>query len=601
MAAHDIKKIANDPGGLVFAHAPEGFDALVMSDIAKARSGLTVFVARDASRASAFIDAMAFFAPGVELLRFPAWDCLPYDRMGPSAGVAAERMATLTRLARGIDGKKPVLLITQVPALLQKVPPRDAVTKAAWSAKAGDEVEIADLERYFAINGYQRASTVSERGEFAIRGGVIDVFPPGAEEPVRLDLFGDTLESIRGFDRETQRSTKALLSVDLLPVSEALLDADAVARFRKGYLSTFGAPGDDPLYEAVSAGGRRAGLEHALPLLYDHLETLFDYLPAGCLIGVDYLAAEARNERLEMIDDAYDARTTVETKAHYRALEPSTLYLDAKGWDAGLDGHPHRRFTPFDAEGLEVVDMGAKLGRTFAAERAQDSVNLFEATADHARKVAGEGKRVLFASWSEGSSERLGAMLADHGLKKVALAPYWDAAKAGDPKTPMRVVLPLENGFETENLAVISETDILGDRLARPRRRRRATNFLAEAAALSPGDLVVHIDHGINRRYEGARLSTSPARLAVWNSCAADSSSTCEGRSIDLLTRRRGKWRATRSPGRRRHSRPARRLGPGTCATWPRARSHLPAASSAMWTRSIRRTVSSTNSAPATT
>ena len=142
MAANDLKQITNDPGGLVLAHAPEGFDALVMADIARARGGLTVFVARDASRASAFIDAMAFFAPGVELLRFPAWDCLPYDRMGPSAGVAAERMATLTRLARGIEGKKPVILVTQVPALLQRVPPRSAVTTAAWSAKAGDEVEI---------------------------------------------------------------------------------------------------------------------------------------------------------------------------------------------------------------------------------------------------------------------------------------------------------------------------------------------------------------------------------------------------------------------------------------------------------------------------
>ena len=138
-------------------------------------------------------------------------------------------------------------------------------------------------------------------------------------------------------------------------------------------------------------------------------------------------------------------------------------------------------------------------GRTFAAERAQDSVNLFEAAANHARRLIGEGKRVLFASWSEGASERLSGMLADHGLNDVRLAPYWQAAKAADPKQLQRVVLPLDNGFETDNLVVISETDILGDRLARPRRRRRATNFLAEATALTPGDLVVHIDHGIGR------------------------------------------------------------------------------------------------------
>jgi transcription-repair coupling factor (superfamily II helicase) len=213
-----------------------------MSDIARARGGLSVFVARDGSRASAFGDAMAFFAPELTLLNLPSWDCLPYDRAGPSAGVAARRMAILTRLARGLDAGKPSLLVTSADALLQRLPARDVVTRAGYSANAGAAVDVADLERYFAINGYQRASTVSDRGEFAIRGGVIDVFPPASEEPVRLDLFGDTLESIRAFDRETQRSTRQLKSVDLLPVSEVLLDGAAVTRFRSGYLAAFGAP-----------------------------------------------------------------------------------------------------------------------------------------------------------------------------------------------------------------------------------------------------------------------------------------------------------------------------------------------------------------------
>jgi transcription-repair coupling factor (superfamily II helicase) len=260
--AEDIKRVAGAADALELTGVPEGFDALVAADLARARGGVNVFVARDGSRATAFEAAMAFFAPELEILRLPSWDCLPYDRIGPSAGVSAERMATLTRLARGGFGKKPVLLITQAPALLQRLPPKAAVLAASYTAQVGADVDMAVLERYFAINGYHKASTVSERGEFAIRGGVIDVFPPGADEPVRLDLFGDTLESIRGFDRETQRSTRQLKHVDLLPVSEALLDADGVSRFRKGYVAAFGAPGDDPLYAAVSEGARRAGLEN---------------------------------------------------------------------------------------------------------------------------------------------------------------------------------------------------------------------------------------------------------------------------------------------------------------------------------------------------
>ncbi|MGH6963224.1 MAG: transcription-repair coupling factor [Phenylobacterium sp.] len=500
-----MRRVAEDPGRLDLVGAPEGFDALVMADIVRARKGLSVFIARDGSRMSAFADAFRFFAPNVEIVTFPAWDCLPYDRVGPSAGVAAQRMTTLSRLVRGVEAKTPVLLVTTVPASVQRVPPKSAVQRASYSARVGATVETADLEAYFAVNGYQRASTVSERGEFAIRGGVIDVYPPSAWEPVRLDLFGDTLESIRAFDPESQRSTKKLDEVNLLPVSEALLDKESISRFRSGYLEAFGAAGDDPLYATVSEGGRRAGMEHWLPLFYPHLETLFDYLPADALVALDHLSREARDERLVLVNDAYDARAQAERRVHYHPLEPNRLYLTADEWKDILARRATRRFSSFqEAEGATVIDMGARAGRSFAPERQKDSVNLFEATADHARTLAGNGKRVLFASWSDGSSDRLGSMLADHGLKHIPFAPYWDAAKAADPKIPQRVVLPLEAGFETDTLAVISETDILGDRLARPRRRRRASNFLAEASSLTPGDLVVHIDHGIGR-YEGLK------------------------------------------------------------------------------------------------
>jgi transcription-repair coupling factor (superfamily II helicase) len=536
----DLTRIARRPGRIDLTGAPEGFDALIMADIARARGGLSVFLARDGGRAAAFTDALGFFAPEIEVVRFPSWDCLPYDRMGPSPGVAARRMEALARLAAVQTGKKPWMLVTQVPALLQRVPTREVVRRSSYRAEVGDDVDIGDLQRYFAVNGYQRASTVSERGEFAIRGGVIDVFASNAEEPVRLDLFGDTLESVRTFDAETQRSTGKLTAVNLLPVSEVLIDAEAVARFRKGYVAAFGAPGDDPIYAAVSEGGRRAGLEHFLPLFHDRLESLFDYLGEHALIGVDHLVSEARDERLAMIVDAFEARRENEkTRAGYHALEPGALYLTAEEWDRRLGERPVRAFTPFQHdESDQVVDMGARLGRNFSAERAQDSINLFEATADHARRLAAAGKRVLFASWSEGSSERLGSMLADHGLKDIPYSPYWQAAKAADPKRPQRVVLPLEIGFETDNLAVISETDILGDRLARPRRRRRASNFLAEASSLTPGDLVVHIDHGIGR-YEG--LKTLQVQEAPHDCLEiqyfGDSKLYLPVENIDLLTR----------------------------------------------------------------
>ena len=508
----DLRRLAEDPGRLEVCGAPEGFDALVLADIVRRRKGPALFVARDGARLSAFIESFRFFGQGIEVLELPSWDCLPYDRSGPSAGVSARRMAALARLAGQSDWNRPFLVATTVAAASQRLPPRAAVAAAGYATRVGRVVDVADLERYFAVNGYHRASTVSEKGEFAIRGGVIDVFPTAADEPVRLDLFGDTLESIRAFDPETQRSTRQLTEVSLPPASEVLLDDAAVSRFRRGYAEAFGAPGGDPLYETVSAGGRRAGMEHWLPLYYaaadgpdQALETLFDYLPADLLVALDGLAGASLEDRWLQVTDAFDARDQADRRSQYRPLRPEGLYLSPEAFEARLTPLGVRRFSALSGEpGAASLDMGARTGRSFAAERRQDSVNLFEAAVGHARALAASGKRVLFASWTEGSSERLGLMLADHGLAAAPLAPYWDAARAADPKVPQRVVLPLDAGFETPDLAVIAETDILGDRLARPGRRRRASNFLAEASALSPGDLVVHIDHGIGR-YEGLR------------------------------------------------------------------------------------------------
>ncbi len=520
--------------------APEGLDALIVADRIKAQGGTALFVARDYQRTGNFIQAFRFFAKDIEVLEYPSWDCLPYDRLSPTASVAAQRMATLTRLAtRDPADRTPLLVVATVAAAAQRTPPRSAVTGAGFAAKVGADLDTAALERYVTANGYVRASTVSERGEYAIRGGVIDVFPPGFEEPVRLDMFGSELESIRAFDPETQRSTRQLKAVSLSPVSEVLLDADAISRFRSGYLNLFGAPGDEPMYAAVSEGARRQGVEHWLPLFYDRLDTLFDYLPDASPVFLDSQAEQARGERWNLTVDAYEARKEAargKGGAAYRALPPARLYLDEGDWNSALAGRAVRRLSPLAAGSGE--DAGGRLGRSFAAERSQDSVNLFAAVAQHAEALKGQGKRVLFASWSEGSAERLAAMLGDHGLTHVVAVRDWNDVREAPEGIYLRAVLPVEHGFVTDDLAVISETDILGDRLARPRRKRRASNFLAEASALTAGDLVVHLDHGIGR-YEGLRtleIQEAP-RDCLELLYAGESKLYLPVENIDLLTR----------------------------------------------------------------
>ena len=519
--------------------APEGLDALTIAERLRAQGGPGLFVARDYARMGEFVQAFRFFANDIEVIEFPAWDCLPYDRLSPTSAVSAERMAALTRLAcRAAGDSRPLLVVTTIGAAMQRTPPREVTCGAGFETTVGLELDTAALERYFAANGYMRASTVSERGEFAVRGGVVDVYPPGFEEPVRLDMFGSELESIRTFDPATQRSTGQMRSVSLAPVSEALLDPEAISRFRTGYLNLFGAPGDDPLYAAISEGARRQGMEHWLPLLYAKLETLFDYLPDDAAVFLDNQAEAARAERWSLTSDAYEARREAAQArggAANRALPPDRLYLTEADWNAALAGRSVRRFSPFHGGG---EDAGGRLGRTFAAERAQDSVNLFEAVARHAEALKAAGKRVLFASWTEGSSDRLASMLADHGLEHVVAVRDWADVRSAPEGLFLRGVLPVEHGFETDALAVISETDILGDRLARPRKKRRASNFLAEASALTTGDLVVHLDHGIGR-YEG--LKTLDIQEAPHDCLellyAGDSKLYLPVENIDLLTR----------------------------------------------------------------
>lgn len=519
--------------------APEGLDALIVAERIKAKGGVGLFIARDYQRAGAFVQAFRFFAQDIEVLDYPAWDCLPYDRLSPTAAIAAQRMATLTRLALRKADDPPLLVTTTVSAAMQRTPPRAVTTQAGFEAKTGGDLDIQALERYYEANGYVRASTVSERGEFAVRGGVIDVFPPGFAEPVRLDMFGSELESIRTFDPETQRSTGQMKAVSLAPVSEALLDAAAISRFRTGYLNLFGAPGDDPLYATISEGARRQGMEQWLPLFYETLDTLFDYLPDTAQVFLDNQVEAARGERWDLIADAYKARSeAARTKGGAganRALPPKDLYLDEGDWNQALAGRSVRRFTPFSTGG---EDAGGRLGRTFGAERAQDSINLFEAVAAHAAGLKAEGKRVLFASWTEGSSERLATMLADHGLDHIVAVRDWADVQAAPKDLYLRGVLPVEHGFVTDAVAVISETDILGDRLARPRKKRRASNFLAEASALTTGDLVVHLDHGIGR-YEG--LKTLEIQQAPHDCLelfyAGESKLYLPVENIDLLTR----------------------------------------------------------------
>jgi len=452
--------------------------------------------------------AITFFAPSLTVLSFPAWDCLPYDRVSPKPDIESRRLATLAALAKG--GDKPAVIVTTINALLQRVPPRTAIAGASFAAKNGAEVDREALVAFLAGNGYVRAGTVREPGDFALRGGIVDLWPPGEEQPLRLDFFGSTLDAIRRFDAETQLSDKkAVAEVALLPASEAPLNRDAVSRFRTGYVAAFGAAGDDPLYESVSAGRKTQGMEHWLPLFYDHLDTLFDYLPR-CLVLLGHQAEESKAARLELVRDYYETREQfrhAKDDKHavkgppYKPLKPETLYLTDADWKAALARNIVRELSPFQApESTNSVDAGGRQGRDFAPERQGGNLNVFQAAADHLKTQQAAGKRALVASWTEGSVERMGGVMSDHGVTPIRKVADWPEALKLDASAFAITCLGIERGFEAPDFVILSEQDVLGDRMVRAQTRaRRAQNFIAEASSLTPGDLVTHIEHGVGR------------------------------------------------------------------------------------------------------
>ena len=508
-----LAAIPRKAGRWTIAGLPEGADALVLAEIARATGGQDILhVARDGQRLERLQDGLRFFAPDREVLVFPAWDCLPYDRLSPHPDIVAERLETLSRLARPKKPGAPArIILASVGAALQRVSPRSLYAEAATTLRKGQSLDVAWLTKFLGENGYGRSETVMEPGEFAVRGGLFDLYPPGTKEPVRLDLFGDTLESIRSFDPMTQLSTGALDEVVLLPVSEVLLTPESIERFRSGYRELFGnVAGDDVLYEAVSAGQRHVGMEHWLPLFHDHLETLLDYCPVA-IVTADHEAKEAFGARHELITDYYDARQKTEGKggmtggADYKPVPPERLYLKPSEWDRLLDGRTSAQFTTFDAApgGVDTIDLGGRRHEGFAQARTAQGVNLFDKVAEHVKAANDAGRRVVVAGYTEGSVSRLQHLLEEHGATTpVPVADY--AMAQGLPVGVVGLaVWPLEHGFVLDGLEVIGEEDILGDRLSRPAKKRRPSErFIAEASSLSDGDLVVHREHGVGR-YEG--------------------------------------------------------------------------------------------------
>ncbi len=483
---HNIEKSTR----YTIAGIPEGYDAIYLEKMAKEAICPIIHITSDDLNFEHVFSSLSFFAPHIEVLRFPAWDCLPYDRVSPSSEIMGERLRTLTKLTNRKGHPKPLIVLTTIAAITQLIPNKDDFKSSFFSIKKGESLDINAMQAYLVANGYHRTETVRESGEYAVRGGIVDIFPAGKTEPVRIDCFGDEVETIKLFAPIDQRTSKETKEVNLYPVSEVILGKDAIENFRKNYRAAFGAvKGDDPLYASISEGRIYAGMEHWLPFFYNKLDSLFDYLP-NAKITLDHQVEQSLESRIQQITDLYQARLSMmnvedASSSVYKPVALETMYLDEIGLHEKFANYEVVDFSPFPPL-PEQKDAGARKGRDFGDIRAQAGAELYSHIAKHIFDLQINGKKPLITAYSVGSKERIANILREQGLHDIE---------------KYIAILDLEHGFETDKLAVMTEQDLLGDRLARnvKKTKKNSDAFLGELSQLNEGDYVVHQEHGVGQ------------------------------------------------------------------------------------------------------
>lgn len=500
-----IQRLVSSDAAHTLCNAPQSALPLILSDMARQHKGRLTYIAPDDAVMSDIAVAARYIAPDIQILSLPAWDCLPYDRSSPSPAVVAERLRTFYALQQ--KKERPSLVLTTANAIAQRCLTPFRIRQHARALKKGNMVDRDALTSQLQSLGYSRTDTVADIGEYAVRGSVLDLYPANSQHGLRLDFFGDEIETMRWFDPGTQRSIESLEEFLLLPASEIVLDEKSIKRFRTGYREHFTAEAiSDPLYQSISEGRPLAGMEHWLPLFEEHMVSLFDHFADDDIFIRDSACDNVMQQRYEAIGDYYQNRIEAQKTSgtSYRPLPPNALYLGQDEMRTTLHARNVHLTTPFpEPPSDRVIDLGFRSSRDFTPERKSETP-LYPVIAQHLAANRAAGRHTIIASYSEGSRSRMHALLSENGATKVDLAASWaDAQPSAQSNNSKIITLALASGFANDAIEVLTEQDILGDRLVRRQRKNRnADAFLSELSSLNPGDYVVHEEHGIGR-YEG--------------------------------------------------------------------------------------------------
>ncbi|MES2998969.1 MAG: transcription-repair coupling factor [Pseudomonadota bacterium] len=473
--------------------------ALVLSEIANKQSGVILVITPDTLTANRLEAALKFFSPGLKILIFPDWETLPYDHFSPHQDIISQRLSTLTQLPYVKRG----LLLVPVTTLMQRLPPLRYSQSTGLHVHCGEKRDIDEMRQGLQKAGYHCVSQVLTRGEFAVRGSILDIFPMGCDNPYRLDFLDDEIDSIRQFDPDTQRSTEKLEKIDLLPAREFPLSETAISQFRQQWRENFiGNPLNCPLYEAVSQAYAPAGIEYYLPLFFSQTQLLLDYLPStALLIEINDIHSSAQHFCLEINERYEQLRHDIERPI----LAPAQLYVVLDELFARLKQFPRiiLQQSPLGIEAAHYnfpIETFPNITIDHKLEQPLSRLQLFLKEFLSSAKAS-----VLFCVESAGRREVLFDLLKNLSTRPKRCETWDEFLQTSDSLNI--IIAPLEEGFYFSNppYALITEAQLFGQHVMQRQRKVKGVDSQAivrNLAELSLGDPVVHIDYGIGR-YRG--------------------------------------------------------------------------------------------------
>ena len=464
---------------------------LAIAAAARQHSGPVLVITADVRTAQQIEDEIGFYDAGIGVWPFPDWESLPYDAFSPHPDIISRRLDTLRRLPTLTHG----VVVVALPTLLHRLSPRTHIDAHAFTLQVGNKLDLNAFRQQLAAASYQHVAQVMAPGEFALRGGLLDLFPMGADAPYRIDLFDDRIDSIRLFDAETQRSGAKLDAVELLPAREYPFSAEAIQKFRHAFRARFeGDPQSVALYRDVSQGLNPAGIEYYLPLFFPQLATLFDYVPANalCILQADVATAAAQFAR--------DVQARYESLRHDRQrpiLPPSALFLDPEELQARLAPYARVALVPPECTDTSV---GFATAAPVPLPVDPKSERPYGGFADYVRGFPG---RVLVVAETAGRREVLSTLMRDHGLDAAPCAGWAEFCTQAMPLALTTALLDRGVVLDDPPIAIVAESQLYGERAVQRRRRsagaRDPDAVIRSLAELKPGDPVVHEDHGVGR------------------------------------------------------------------------------------------------------